>query len=75
MSTRRSQLALATLLGCALLLGPTGSARAGSIDYLTNQSADFIRLLGRNASTDAVDIVSYNPAGTAFYPRMGSTSA
>lgn len=42
------------------------ASHAGSIDYLSNQSADFIRLLARNAATDAVDIVSYNPAGTAF---------
>lgn len=43
-----------------------GPARAGSIDYLTNQSADYIRTLCRNAAVDGADIVVFNPAGTAF---------
>ena len=38
---------------------------AGSIDYLSNQSAEYIRTFSRNASTDA-DAVYYNPAGTAL---------
>ncbi|HEY1407232.1 MAG TPA: hypothetical protein VF857_11530 [Spirochaetota bacterium] len=38
---------------------------AGSIDYLSNQSADYTRTFSRNASTDG-DSVLYNPAGTAF---------
>lgn len=62
-----------TLAGLALSLSlaATTAARAGSIDYLSNQSADFIRTLGRNAATDAVDIISYNPAGTAFLDKDG----
>jgi long-chain fatty acid transport protein len=42
-----------------------GDLFAGSIDYLSNQSADYIRTFSRNASTDA-DATVYNPAGTAF---------
>ncbi|AEF86663.1 conserved hypothetical protein [Treponema primitia ZAS-2] len=42
---------------------------AGSLDYLTNQSARWLFSLSRNAATDAADIVNYNPAGTAFLPR------
>jgi len=53
-------------LVASLLCGVASESRAGSIDYLTNQSADFIRTLGRNAATDAADIVSHNPAGTTF---------
>ena len=44
----------------------TSSAQAGSIDYLTNQSADYIRTFCRNAATDGADIVTFNPAGTAW---------
>lgn len=43
----------------------TTEVYAGSIDYLSNQSAEYIRTFSRNASTDA-DAVHYNPAGTAF---------
>lgn len=46
-------------------LAVTGSLYAGSIDYLSNQSADYLRTFCRNASTD-VDAVHYNPAATAF---------
>jgi len=44
---------------------------AGSIDYLSNQSAEYLMTLNRNAGTDAADIVSYNPAGTVFLPKNG----
>jgi long-subunit fatty acid transport protein len=40
----------------------TGSLFAGGLVTNTNQSAQYIRLLSRNASTD-VDAVYYNPAG------------
>ncbi|MFN2314465.1 MAG: hypothetical protein ABR531_08400 [Bacteroidales bacterium] len=40
----------------------TGSLLAGGLVTNTNQSAQYIRLLSRNASTD-VDAVYYNPAG------------
>jgi hypothetical protein len=39
-----------------------GFAFAGGIVTNTNQSADFIRLMNRNASTD-IDAVYFNPAG------------
>lgn len=60
------KLASPILVACLVLGGLASESRAGSIDYLTNQSADFIRTLGRNAATDAADIVSHNPAGTTF---------
>jgi long-chain fatty acid transport protein len=60
----------ATALCVAVLAAPT-TVRAGSIDYLTNQSADFMRTLGRNSATDAADVAYHNPAGTAFLPNDG----
>lgn len=54
----------ATVVAC-LVLG-VGSAHAGSIDALSNQSADYIRTFTRNASIDGADIVHYNPAGTSW---------
>jgi len=43
---------------------------AGSIDYLTNQSAKIAVTFHRTASTDAAaDIANYNPAGTAFLEK------
>jgi len=45
----------------------SSSVFAGSIDYLSNQSAKYLMTLaGRTAATDGADIVSYNPAGTAL---------
>lgn len=49
-----------TIFVIGLLL--VGFAFAGGIVTNTNQSADFIRMLNRNASTD-VDAVYFNPAG------------
>ena len=60
----------AAALCVAILASPT-TARAGSIDYLTNQSADFMRTLGRNSATDAADVAYHNPAGTAFLKYDG----
>jgi long-chain fatty acid transport protein len=42
------------------------TAHAGSVEYLSNQGADYLRTFSRNAATDSVDAVVYNPAGTAF---------
>ncbi|MDR2078718.1 MAG: outer membrane protein transport protein [Treponema sp.] len=42
---------------------------AGSIDYLTNQSAKWLISPSRNAATEGADIANYNPAGTAFLPK------
>jgi long-chain fatty acid transport protein len=52
------------VLGLTALLS-AGILTAGSVDYLSNQSADFLRTFSRNASLDA-DAAVYNPAGTAF---------
>jgi UPF0716 family protein affecting phage T7 exclusion len=57
--------ALMLLLVLATIM--VGSAVfAGSIDYLSNQSARYLMTFSRNAATDAADIANYNPAGTAF---------
>ena len=40
---------------------------AGGIDNKTNWSAEYVRTLNRNASTNGADIVLYNPAGTVKY--------
>jgi long-chain fatty acid transport protein len=54
------------LLTLAVLM-VSSSVFAGSIDYLSNQSAKYLMTLaGRAAATDGADIVSYNPAGTAL---------
>jgi long-chain fatty acid transport protein len=39
---------------------------AGSLDYLTNQSAAWMITTSRNAATDGADIANFNPAGTVF---------
>jgi long-chain fatty acid transport protein len=39
------------------------------IDNLTNMSAEWMRTSNRNASTDATDIVVYNPAATVLLPE------
>jgi len=45
----------------------SSSVFAGSIDYLSNQSAKYLMTFHRTASTDAsADIANYNPAGTAL---------
>jgi long-chain fatty acid transport protein len=36
---------------------------AGGIENKTNWSAEWVRMLNRNAATDSADAVSYNPAG------------
>ena len=55
----------AALLSLALIASAT-QAFAGSIDYLSNQSADYVRMFSRNAATQGADIAMYNPAATAF---------
>lgn len=62
-------LAITTLTGLitlAMLVGTPRAAHAGSIEYLTNQSADYIRTFSRNAATDGADAAIFNPAGTAW---------
>jgi long-chain fatty acid transport protein len=51
---------LAVALTALLAAGP---AAAGGIINKQNQSADYLRTLGRNAATDYADIAVYNPAG------------
>ena len=53
---------------CVFIL--TGASLfAGSIDYLSNQSAKWAMTTSRNASLDGADIIQYNPAGTAWLSR------
>ena len=47
----------------AVAVFTTMNLLAGSVDYLSNQSAEFMRTLNRNAAIDAADAVNYNPAG------------
>ena len=54
---------IGTILVLCLLL--VGFAFAGGIVTNGNQSADYFRLMNRNASTD-VDAVYFNPAGITF---------
>jgi long-chain fatty acid transport protein len=55
---------ISCLLACFLLIG--GGLFAGSLDYLSNQSAGFGMTLSRNAATEGADIAAFNPAGTPF---------
>lgn len=49
-----------------LMAGLAASVQAGGIINKQNLSADYIRTLNRNASTDMADAAAYNPAGTAM---------
>jgi long-chain fatty acid transport protein len=56
------------LVLCVLMI--SSSLFAGSVDYLSNQSAQYMMTYTRNASTDAsADIVNFNPAGAAYLPQ------
>lgn len=55
---------LTLLCVLALVFTSTGIVFAAGEGHNVNQSAEFIRILNRNASTDA-DAAFYNPAGTA----------
>lgn len=48
-----------------MLIGGAAVANAGGILTNSNQSASYMRMLSRNASTD-MDAVFYNPAGLTF---------
>ena len=54
---------LCIILFCALGMFFSKEAFAGSVDYLSNQSAEYMRTFNRNAATDSGDAVNYNPAG------------
>ena len=50
---------------------------AGSVDNVSQHSADYIRKLSKNGSVDGVDIISYNPAGVqqmkdGFYLQLNN---
>lgn len=58
-----------------LLLASVSPLMAGGIINKQNLSGDYFRSLTRNASTDAADIVAYNPAGVmklenGFYTKL-----
>jgi len=53
-----------SLTGVLLLFNV--SVFANSVDYSTAQSASFIMMATRQASTDAADSLAYNPAGIAL---------
>lgn len=52
-----------------VLIEAAGVSEAGNIDFLSSRSPDLVRIMSRNAATDAADIVSYNPAGLTFLPE------
>ena len=54
-------------VGVLMLAGT--SLFAGSLDYLSNQSARWVMTTSRNASLDGADIVQFNPAGTAYLAK------
>lgn len=58
---------LAFLGMVSLIFFSSSPVMAGGIDNKTNCSAEYVRTLNRNASTEGADIVSYNPAGTVKY--------
>ena len=63
----RSALVALAALAVALVWGVAPrSASAGSVEYLSNQGADYIRTLSRNAASDGADVVIYNPAATTM---------
>lgn len=66
-SAHNARARVLTLLALALaLLATPRDAAAGAVEYLSNQGADYIRTLSRNAATDGADVVVYNPAATTM---------
>lgn len=56
------------LLSAAFLFLNLSGIFGGGIDNKNNFSAEYIRTLNRNASTDSADSAAYNPAGTVMLP-------
>lgn len=56
---------LTAAITAASIFGISGQANAGGIITNTNQSAQFIRMLSRNAAID-FDAVYFNPAGMSY---------
>ncbi|MCK4830703.1 outer membrane protein transport protein, partial [bacterium] len=52
-----------SLCVAGLIVSSVSPLFAGSIDHLSNFSAEYMRTLNRNAATDSADAVVYNPAG------------
>lgn len=63
------KLSVKLIAGVILITCMGSNVFAGSIDYLSNQSADYIRTFSRNATLKGADAVSYNPAATAFFEK------
>ena len=55
------------LLMLTLIIAAGSTAFAGSLDYLSNQSAKYNMNAASTARTEGADIAAYNPAGTAFF--------
>jgi long-chain fatty acid transport protein len=55
-----------TIWVLVLFAGLTSALHAGGIINKQNLSAEYIRTLNRNASTDMADAAAFNPAGTAM---------
>lgn len=67
---RESPMKKITLCSAIIIYLAGSPLFAGSLDYLTNQSAKICMTFHRAASTDpSADIVNYNPAGTAFLDK------
>ena len=56
-----------TLMLTLAIMAASSAVFAGSVDYLSNQSAKFIMNPASVARTGGADIAAYNPAGTAFF--------
>lgn len=54
---------VALLFVLGIIFSAISTSFAGSIDNKTNYSAEYLRTLNRNATTDSADAVVYNPAG------------
>ncbi|MCP4221239.1 MAG: hypothetical protein GY765_41820, partial [bacterium] len=72
---KRILVVLCFIIGCVILPGNL----LAQVDNLSNMSPDWVRLANRNAATDAVDIVVYNPAGLTkladgFHINIGNQS-
>ena len=50
-------------LACFIVLISNSSLMAGVVDNRSNLSGEYIRSLNRNAVTDSLDAIAYNPAG------------
>ena len=56
-----------TLILTLVIITANSAVFAGSVDYLSNQSAKFVMNPASVARTEGADIAAYNPAGTAFF--------